>query len=657
MNNMISTIHAFVSLCLGSSKQVVWVEDADAAAFSDQDFIYLPKPTGIEGEFELLLALALREVGKVLHSETGALDSSDHAAYAYTKALEDARVKGALQPEMKGANAIFNEATKVISRVVTESSGDTKLSSAELIPLAVWANANAGLLNTPEADSLADFLGDSVDFEDTKALNKVVGIAQTASQLAGSRQASQVGKRIAMLLTPSAPPKLDQHQGADQQGQPQGEDQQGQPQGEDQQGQPQGEDQQGQPQGEDQQGQPQGEDQQGQPQGEDQQCQPQGEDQQGQPQGETLQGPSNGEPTHDAAQGESSDAPASADVMSNALARLKGFKQAREIKGQQPDSAARVNGDEPHAQLLEAVKQALDEQDPIQALKLIAVKESPPGEESSAEQKDCPEEDVYECAEIDAEIGGSHYASESDPAAHQLDAMPARLVSVLLRELQDQKPRTRQLCETGRTVATDRIWRLKHLGETNVFMRKQISSGVDAAVHVLLDRSGSMRRDLQLALNSTNAFVTALQRVNGVQTAMSAFPGIGKPIEDILAFRANPANARKKLKEMTATGGTPTDEALVDVTMRILKVKVKKRVVVVITDGIPDDMEATQTAVKYATENGVSVIGIGIGIGIGSHTSIETAFPLSASINDIGELPTALEKLFKKNFKQLLMAA
>lgn len=626
MNNMISTIHAFVSLCLGTSKQVVWVEDADAAAFSDQDFIYLPKPTGIEGEFELLLALALREVGKVLHSETGALESCDHAAYAYTKALEDARVKGALQPEMKGANAIFNEATKVIARVVAESSGDLKLSSAELIPLAVWANANAGLLNTPEADALADFLGDAVDFEDTKAWNKAVGIAQTASQLAGSRQASQVGKRIATLLTPSDPPKQDQPQGADQQDPPQGEDQQGQPQGEAQQGQPQGADQHG---------------------------QPQGADQQGHPQGEALQGPSQGEATHDAAQGESSDAPASADVMSNALARLKGFKQAREIKGELPDSAAAVNGNEPNAQLLEAVKQALDDQDPIQALKLLAVEESPPGEESSAEQKDCSEEDVYECDEIEADIGGSHYASESEPAAHHLDAMPARLVSVLLRELQDQKPRTRQLCETGRTVATDRIWRLKHLGDTNVFMRKQISSGVDAAVHVLLDRSGSMRRDLQLALNSTNAFVTALQRVNGVQTAMSAFPGIGKPIDDILAFRENPAKARKKLKEMTATGGTPTDQALVDVTMRILKVSVKKRVVVVITDGIPDDMEATQTAVKYATATGVSVIGIGIG----SHTSIETAFPLSASINDIGELPTALEKLFKKNFKQLLMAA
>jgi hypothetical protein len=59
-------IEGIAAMCLGAAGNVIWVDETDAAAFSDGERLYLPRPLGFhEEEYALLLALALREVARI----------------------------------------------------------------------------------------------------------------------------------------------------------------------------------------------------------------------------------------------------------------------------------------------------------------------------------------------------------------------------------------------------------------------------------------------------------------------------------------------------------------------------------------------------------------------------------------------------------------
>jgi cobaltochelatase CobT len=162
-------------------------------------------------------------------------------------------------------------------------------------------------------------------------------------------------------------------------------------------------------------------------------------------------------------------------------------------------------------------------------------------------------------------------------------------VTVLLRELQDVKRRPFIRAASGPKVSVTQVWRLKRLGDVRVFKKRVAASGIDAAVAILLDRSGSMRDNgFETAVEVVHAFILALQRISGVKTSLDVFPGAVAESEQVLEFKQNLNAVTKHLRSIEPDGGTPTGTAMATRLARLIETRAEKKIMVVVTDGMPE---------------------------------------------------------------------
>lgn len=241
-------------------------------------------------------------------------------------------------------------------------------------------------------------------------------------------------------------------------------------------------------------------------------------------------------------------------------------------------------------------------------------------------------------------------AASTLPVNIRLDGVQSRLVRVLLRELQDKRRRPTKYAQAGGQVAVNRFWRLGKLGDTKVFRVKKHTNGVDAAVKVLLDRSGSMEDVIQTAAESALAFSLAMQRIGNVSTSVSMFPAVGAVTETLQGFGQSAQQAVRRCSEIQATGGTPLGAAVTLELPKLLEQRKEKHILLIITDDGPDDPVLLERALAEAENNGVEVIGVGIGCDIRSY------IPRSTTICSIEQLPDAMEALFREKVTLRLAA-
>lgn len=232
----------------------------------------------------------------------------------------------------------------------------------------------------------------------------------------------------------------------------------------------------------------------------------------------------------------------------------------------------------------------------------------------------------------------------------RLQGVESRLVHVLLRELQDRRKRPTRHARAGAHVASQRYWRLQQLGDTKVFKARNNVTGIDAAVTILLDRSGSMEEILETAARTALAFSFALQRVGNVRASVAMFPAIGSFTEDLQGFGRSPREAAQRCESLVALGSTPVAQAILEEMPKLLAQRKKRNMMVVITDDGPDSVQLLGAAMAEADRQGVEVVGIGIGCDVSSY------YPLSTSIHQVEELPGALEVLFRSHVAQRLAA-
>jgi cobaltochelatase CobT len=210
----------------------------------------------------------------------------------------------------------------------------------------------------------------------------------------------------------------------------------------------------------------------------------------------------------------------------------------------------------------------------------------------------------------------------------------------------------------GQRIDSGQLHRLP-AGETRVFLRQAHKVNPNTAIHLLIDRSDSMGYQahdmagramgarMPLALDASMALALALEGIPGVNPAITAFPGGDERTVYTVLHHGEKLRPNVGAFALSAGGSTPMAEAIWYAAASLCRCREPRKVVMVLTDGQPDDRLSTLDILTRCQRSGIETVGIGLGIDV-SHL-----YPKSLVINDLGELRTQLFALAK----DLLLAA
>ncbi|MCR9351899.1 VWA domain-containing protein [Vibrio alginolyticus] len=195
----------------------------------------------------------------------------------------------------------------------------------------------------------------------------------------------------------------------------------------------------------------------------------------------------------------------------------------------------------------------------------------------------------------------------------------------------------------GLRVATHRL-AASQAGESRLFIQRQPRIAANAAVHLLVDISGSMgkpigegnRKYFHVANEVALALAMALEGIPGVVPAVSYFPGIHQEVSIALLPKQS-VRHRAACFDQKPRGCTPMAQAMWFAANSLLAQKQKRKLMIVLTDGDPDDWVATHDIVDRCRRSGFELLGIGI-----QTRSVEKFFPQSIVINDVKDLKREL---------------
>ncbi|EBV1343909.1 MULTISPECIES: VWA domain-containing protein [Gammaproteobacteria] len=195
----------------------------------------------------------------------------------------------------------------------------------------------------------------------------------------------------------------------------------------------------------------------------------------------------------------------------------------------------------------------------------------------------------------------------------------------------------------GLRVASHRL-AASQAGESRLFIQRQPRIAPNAAVHLLVDISGSMgkpigegnRKYFHVANEAALALAMALEGIPGVVPAVSYFPGIHQEVSIALLPKQS-VRHRAACFDQKPRGCTPMAQAMWFAANSLLAQKQKRKLMIVLTDGDPDDWAATHDIVDRCRRSGFELLGIGI-----QTRSVEKFFPQSIVINDVKDLKREL---------------
>lgn len=183
----------------------------------------------------------------------------------------------------------------------------------------------------------------------------------------------------------------------------------------------------------------------------------------------------------------------------------------------------------------------------------------------------------------------------------------------------------------NRKAGSVNVHALARAGVTDrVFQQRRDVEGVDSAVVISLDVSGSMRRDIGTVVSVGAALVETLASAQ-VQVAVTSF---ASEASLVTPFGVPAAKVRQTLSRL-GTGGDTNDYAAVrQATDMLLPRSEERKVIFVVTDGesTPILTRNCKEQCRAAQALGITVIGVGIGIDV-SHV-----YPNSIRINSVSDL-------------------
>ena len=249
-------------------------------------------------------------------------------------------------------------------------------------------------------------------------------------------------------------------------------------------------------------------------------------------------------------------------------------------------------------------------------------------------------EDVFECVKNSLKLGHDQYTGTTFPSASDvpLDEKQAkeRLIrhlegshrmSTCLQSLVQSSSRKGRLTKRqGHRLESKQLYR-PMLGDGRIYRHQAQIVCPNTAIHILVDRSPSMaalvtdrgKTRIDVAWDATMALVLALESIPGVNPAVSAFPGHMGKDASIYEVMQHGQSIRQRAGAfgMGTDGGTPMAEALWFGASRLVLTHEPRKIMLVITDGIPNDIQATRDILERCRQNGIDVYGIGLELEIG----------------------------------------
>ncbi len=231
-----------------------------------------------------------------------------------------------------------------------------------------------------------------------------------------------------------------------------------------------------------------------------------------------------------------------------------------------------------------------------------------------------------------------------DEAILTLSASESAQIRARLRGMvQSSQDNRNHAKRQGLRVATHRL-AASQAGESRLFIQRQPRIAPNAAVHLLVDISGSMgkpigegnRKYFHVANEAALALAMALEGIPGVVPAVSYFPGIHQEVSIALLPKQS-VRRRAACFDQKPRGCTPMAQAMWFAANSLLAQKQKRKLMIVLTDGDPDDWAATHDIVDRCRRSGFELLGIGI-----QTRSVEKFFPQSIVINDVKDLKREL---------------
>ena len=207
----------------------------------------------------------------------------------------------------------------------------------------------------------------------------------------------------------------------------------------------------------------------------------------------------------------------------------------------------------------------------------------------------------------------------------------------------------RRITDRGRRFSTTHLCRLV-VSDARVFEERMERQAPNAAIHVLLDMSGSMGvAGGDLAVRASLGLVLGLEGIRGVNPALSVFPGAacGHAQQAICMVLKHGERLTQvtpgQIGAISSWGGTPLQQALQAAGFALAACREAKKALILITDGRVS-VQATAPLIEDLKRVGIRVFGIQIG-----DINDLNGLPIdSAHISNVGELQQVLFGFAKK---------
>ena len=148
------------------------------------------------------------------------------------------------------------------------------------------------------------------------------------------------------------------------------------------------------------------------------------------------------------------------------------------------------------------------------------------------------------------------------------------------------------------------------VGNPRLFRSDAPTPAVNTAVHLLVDCSGSMvGKPIRHARQACFAIASALRAVPGINLGVTTFPAQGETYSVSPVLEHGKPFHRNFMFE--TTGSTPLTEALLWATQELCRQPEPRRILVVLTDGSPDNPVTCRQAIAKASRF-IEIYGLGI---------------------------------------------